>query len=97
MACRRENASKCRVRLVAEVVEDADTLGRTLALATSIAQKSPLAVRLAKEAMLQSFELGLEAGLLLERKSFSLMAASADRLEGISAFQQKRPALFSGR
>jgi enoyl-CoA hydratase len=85
-----------RAGLVAEVVDDADTLGRTLALATTIAQKSPLAVRLAKEAMLQSFELGLEAGLLLERKSFSLMAASADRQEGIAAFQQKRAAVFSG-
>ncbi|MBG7620749.1 enoyl-CoA hydratase/isomerase family protein [Herbaspirillum sp. AP02] len=86
-----------RAGLVAEVVDDTDTLGRTLALATTIAQKSPLAVRLAKEAMLQSFELGLEAGLLFERKSFSLMAASADRQEGIAAFQQKRAAVFSGR
>ncbi len=83
--------------LVAEVSEDAATLERTLSLADSIAQKSPLAVRLAKEAMLQSFELGLEAGLLLERKSFSLMAASADRREGIAAFQEKRAAVFSGR
>lgn len=83
--------------LVAEVVDDDVTLERTLALAHSIAQKSPLAVRLAKEAMLQSFELGLEAGLLFERKSFSLMAASADRQEGIAAFQEKRAAVFSGR
>ncbi|HZG20370.1 MAG TPA: enoyl-CoA hydratase-related protein [Herbaspirillum sp.] len=86
-----------RAGLVAEVTEDEDTLGRALALATTIAQKSPLAVRLAKEAMLQSFELGLEAGLLFERKSFALMAASADRQEGIAAFLQKRAAVFSGR
>lgn len=83
--------------LVAEVVDDGATLEHTLALATTIAGKSPLAARLAKEAMLQSYELGLEAGLLLERKSFALMAASADRQEGIAAFQQKRPAVFSGR
>jgi len=83
--------------LVAEVVEDHATLARTLALADAIAGKSPLAVRLAKEAMLQSFELRLEAGLLFERKSFSLMAASEDRREGIAAFQEKRAAVFSGR
>lgn len=83
--------------LVAEVTDDDATLERTLALATTIAAKSPLALRLAKEAMLKSYELGLEAGLNLERKSFSLLAASADRAEGIAAFQQKRPANFTGR
>lgn len=83
--------------LAAEVVEDEQTLARALALAATIAGKSPLAVRLAKEAMLRSFEMGLEAGLNLERKSFSLMAASEDRKEGIAAFLDKRPAVFNGR
>ncbi|MFD2272578.1 enoyl-CoA hydratase-related protein [Undibacterium arcticum] len=54
--------------LVAEVTADEHTLERTLALAGTIAGKSPLAIRLAKEAMLKSFEVGLEAGLNLERK-----------------------------
>lgn len=54
-------------------------------------------MRLAKEALLKSYELGLEAGLLFERKSFSLLAASEDRQEGINAFRDKRPAVFKGR
>lgn len=83
--------------LIAEVADDAQTLERTLALADTIAAKSPLALRLAKEAMLKSYELGLEAGLNLERKSFSLLAASADRSEGIAAFKEKRQAQFNGR
>ncbi|EJM98293.1 enoyl-CoA hydratase-related protein [Herbaspirillum sp. YR522] len=83
--------------LVAEVVDDDAVLARTLALATTIAGKSPLALRLAKEALLKSFELGLEAGLQFERKSFSLLAASDDRREGIAAFKEKRPAVFTGR
>jgi enoyl-CoA hydratase len=83
--------------LVAKVTTDDDVLDRALALAGVIAHKSPLAVRLAKEAMLRSFEVGLESGLNLERKSFSLMAASADRKEGIAAFLEKRPARFTGK
>jgi len=83
--------------LIAEVVDDEQTLQRTLALAHTIATKSPLALRLAKEAMLKSYELGLEAGLNLERKSFSLLAASEDRREGIAAFKEKRIAQFIGR
>ena len=83
--------------LIAEVTEDEQTLPRTLALAETIAAKSPLALRLAKEAMLKSYELGLEAGLNLERKSFSLLAASEDRREGIAAFKEKRAAQFVGR
>lgn len=86
-----------RAGLITEVTADEQALERSLALATTIAGKSPLAVRVAKEAMLKSFETGLEAGLNLERKAFSLMAASADRREGIAAFKEKRPAMFSGR
>ncbi|SDX71942.1 enoyl-CoA hydratase [Collimonas sp. OK242] len=83
--------------LVAEVTPDGQTIARALALAEVIAGKSPLAVRLAKEAMLKSFELGLESGLNLERKSFALLAASDDRQEGIAAFLEKRAPAFSGR
>jgi enoyl-CoA hydratase len=83
--------------LVAEVTPDGQTIARALALAELIAGKSPLAVRLAKEAMLKSFELGLESGLNLERKSFALLAASDDRQEGIAAFLEKRAPAFSGR
>jgi enoyl-CoA hydratase len=83
--------------LIAEVTPDEQTLERALVLAEIIARKSPLAVRLAKETMLKSFELGLEAGLNLERKAFSLLAASEDRREGIAAFKAKRAPVFKGR
>lgn len=83
--------------LIAEVTLDEYTIPRALALAKTIASKPPLAVRLAKEAMLKSFEVTLENGLNLERKAFTILAASEDRNEGIQAFMEKRAPQFKGR
>ena len=66
-------------------------------LAAEIAQQSPVAVRLAKEAVLRSFETSLEEGLHFERKNFYLAFASEDQKEGMQAFIQKRKPDFKGR
>ncbi|MGV3586716.1 MAG: enoyl-CoA hydratase-related protein [Adhaeribacter sp.] len=66
-------------------------------LAAEIAQQSPVAVRLAKEAVLRSFETSLEEGLYFERKNFYLAFASDDQKEGMKAFIQKRKPNFKGR
>lgn len=83
--------------LVAEVTPPELTIERAHALAKTIAKKSPLAVRLAKEAMLNAFEMSLTTGLQQERKAFALLAASDDRQEGINAFIEKRSPTFTGR
>jgi enoyl-CoA hydratase len=66
-------------------------------LATEIAGLSPIAVRLAKEAVLRSFETTLQEGLQFERKNFYLAFASDDQTEGMQAFVEKRPPAFKGR
>lgn len=86
-----------RAGLVAEVTPPEQCLERTLELARIIAAKPPLAVRLAKEALLKAFETPLENGLYLERKAYNLLAATEDRQEGIAAFLDKRQPLFTGR
>lgn len=83
--------------LVSEVVADAEVPERARALARKVAEKSPLALRLAKEAVLAAWETPLSAGLDLERRAFCLLAASDDRREGIAAFLEKRAPAFSGR
>ncbi|EEW2158548.1 2,3-dehydroadipyl-CoA hydratase, partial [Escherichia coli] len=45
----------------------------------------------------QSQEVALQAGLAQERQLFTLLAATEDRHEGISAFLQKRTPDFKGR
>jgi enoyl-CoA hydratase len=83
--------------LVAEITPPELTIERAIKLAQTIASKPPLAVRLAKEVMLKAFETTLEAGLNVERKSYTLLTATEDRREGIAAFLEKRWPRFSGR
>ncbi len=65
-------------------------------LAKDIASKPPLAVRLAKEAVLKSFDTTIEGGLEFERKNFYLLFASEDQKEGMKAFVEKRKAEWKG-
>ncbi|WP_372739503.1 2,3-dehydroadipyl-CoA hydratase PaaF [Neptunomonas sp.] len=83
--------------LVSEVTIPELSLQRATELARKIATKPPIAVRLAKEALLKAYETTLDSGLNLERKSFTLLAATQDRNEGISAFMEKRQPNFTGK
>ncbi len=70
---------------------------KTLELAGRIAGKSPLTLKVAKEAIRASERLAIEEGLLYERDLFCLCFSSADKEEGVKAFLEKRPASWSGR
>lgn len=82
--------------LISEITQPELTVERALQVARGIAAKAPLAVRLAKEAVLKAGDLDLASGLRFERHAFTLLAGTADRAEGIRAFQEKRPAHFKG-
>lgn len=82
--------------LVAAVTEPELTLETALALARELAARPPVAVRLAKEMVLKSFETSLADGLDQERKAFAILAATEDRREGIAAFLDKRKPTFKG-
>jgi len=66
-------------------------------LAMQVAQKAPIAVRLAKEAVLKAFDTPLKEGLQFERKNFYLLFSTEDMKEGMKAFTEKRPPSFKGR
>ncbi|MEX1156026.1 MAG: enoyl-CoA hydratase-related protein [Chloroflexota bacterium] len=86
-----------RLGLVARVVPDELLVEDALALAAKIATKSPIATRLAKEAVNAAFEMDLTDGLAHERRLFYLLFASEDQKEGMAAFLEKRKPEFTGR
>jgi enoyl-CoA hydratase/carnithine racemase len=83
--------------LASEVVPDAEVFSRALAIARTIAALPPLAILAIKEAVLAGEGSSLEAGLMLERKAFQLLFATADQKEGMRAFLEKRKPEFEGR
>jgi enoyl-CoA hydratase len=81
-----------------ELVVPADELrAKTLELANKIASKSPLTLKVAKEALRASERLSIEDGINYERDLFCLCFSSADKEEGVKAFLEKRPAQWTGR
>jgi enoyl-CoA hydratase/carnithine racemase len=54
-------------------------------------------VRLAKQAVLAAEETSLGAGLDHERRLYELTMATEDRVEGTTAFLEKRRPEFKGR
>jgi enoyl-CoA hydratase len=83
--------------LVNKVVPTEYYLEEAKAWAREIASKPPIAVRLAKEAVLKSFDTTIEGGLEFERKNFYLLFASEDQKEGMKAFSEKRKPEWKGR
>jgi enoyl-CoA hydratase len=83
--------------LVARVVAQEAWLAEARRVAAAIAAKSPISVRLAKEAVDEAFEAPLSVGVEFERRAFYLARASEDATEGLNAFIEKRVPEFEGK
>jgi enoyl-CoA hydratase len=85
------------IGLIEMVTPHAELRARTLELAARIAAKSPLTLRVAKEALRAGERLSIDDGITYERDLFCLCFSSADKEEGVKAFLDKRPAQWQGR
>jgi enoyl-CoA hydratase/carnithine racemase len=83
--------------LVNKVVGKGTWLTEAIELARIIAERPPLALRLAKQAVLAAQETSLTEGLRTERGLFEEAMATEDRVEGMNAFLEKREPRFQGR
>jgi len=86
-----------RIGLVQRVVPLADLLAAAQQLATTIAEKAPLAVEATKRAIRDGAALGIHEALALEAAHFATIAGTADMREGTRAFLDKRKPAFEGR
>ena len=85
-----------RIGLVNKVVSPEALLSQAEEMAKGIVAKGPIALRFAKEAVNKGLDLTLEQGLRLEADLYFLIQTTADRMEGLRAFLEKRPPQFKG-
>ena len=83
--------------LVNQVASKKEWLGQAIELAQVVARRAPIAVRLAKQAVQAADETAMAAGIAYERRLYELAMATEDRLEGMTAFIEKRRPEFRGR
>lgn len=84
-----------RMGIISRVVEG-DVVEAALEIADTIAKNGPVAVRLAKRALVENADANLETGLKAERTLFALCFSTDDQKEGMAAFLGKRAADFQG-
>ena len=85
------------IGLVNTVVPHEELEAKTMEIANRIAEKSPIALRLAKEAVKTAARSSLDEGLRREIDLFALCFSSEDKGEGVKAFLEKRKPEFKGR
>ena len=79
------------------VFEPEELLPAAIAAGEAVAARGPVATRLAKEVMQQGQDADVRTAHALEQRAFGLSFASDDRIEGTTAFVEKRDPSFSGK
>ena len=90
-------AEALRIGLVERVVPVAELLSAAQTLARQIADKAPIALRYAKEAVVGGLGLPLADGIRLENDLSTLLRTTEDRVEGAKAFVEKRKPQWTGK
>lgn len=85
------------IGLISKVVPAAELMDAVRETAGAILSKGPLAVRLAKLVVQSSFETDQSTGLIIERLAQAVLYSSEDKLEGTTAFLEKREPKYQGR
>ncbi len=87
----------CRIGLVNEVLPAGKLIARAEEIAAKIIANAPLAIQYCMEAVNQGLNMTLQEGLFLEATLFGICSASEDKIEGTTAFLEKRKANFQGK
>lgn len=94
---RIDAAGALRVGLVSQVVAPGELAGRAQAIAERIAERGPLALQYAKEAIDRGLDMPLEQALRYETDLTVILQTTDDRAEGVRAFLEKRKPKFRGK
>lgn len=86
-----------KIGLVNHVYTPEDLEAKTFEMANKIAEKSPIALQMAKEAVKLAARSNLDEGLRREVDLFAICFSTADKEEGVAAFLEKRKPVFTGK
>lgn len=85
------------IGLVQDVVPAEELMERAEKFAKTVMSKAPVAIKMAKVAINNGLNLDLKSGVAFEAESYTSTFVSQDRVEGMSAFVEKREAKFTGK
>ena len=85
-----------RIGLLHRVVPGAELADTAITLVKEMAPRSPLAMASVKESLYSGMDLTLDQGMRMELDLYLLLFSTHDRIEGITAFQEKRKPDFKG-
>ncbi|MDB3868616.1 enoyl-CoA hydratase-related protein [Candidatus Marinimicrobia bacterium] len=74
-----------------------EVLETAIDLATELMENAPLSLRASKHAISKGFQSSVGDGLKAEKEGYRMILNSADRLEALKAFSEKRPPQWSGK
>ena len=83
--------------LVNEVHADDALIDGAIVVAERIARNAPLAVRQVKQAISRGADMSLADGMAFEIEAYNRLVSTEDRVEGVTAFNEKRPPVYRGR
>lgn len=86
-----------RIGLIDQLVPKAELDAAVAKLCGKLASKSPIALAMGKEAVNMGMQADLRTGLSIEARCFCMCFGSQDRVEGMTAFLEKRKPVFKGR
>jgi enoyl-CoA hydratase/carnithine racemase len=90
-------ATAFRMGLLSEVVPKGTALDRARILARRLAEKSPIVMKIGRDAFMRANDADYRRAVENAAESFALVATTEDCQEGLNAFVEKRPAKYSGR
>ena len=90
-------ATAFRMGLLSEVVPKGTALDRARVLARRFAEKSPIVMKIGRDAFMRAVDADYRRAVENAAESFALVATTEDCQEGLSAFVEKRPAKYSGK
>ena len=94
---RVDAAEALSIGLVNKVVPAARLLDECLEMAAMICEAGPVAITQAKYAINHGLEVDLRSGLAIESNAYWVTIPTEDRLEGLTAFREKRKPVYKGK